>query len=106
MSSVGIRVLRGSVAIVVVLLQGRDDGLEAQNKTAQFGQRGGKLGFRDCGRAGLAGREIVDKKRCQMPAERAPKRRGAGLGAGGQHPIQIGRCLGHLRVTRHDQGRL
>jgi hypothetical protein len=58
---VGIRVLRGSVAIVVILLQDRGRGLEAQNKAAQFCQRGGKLGFRKCGRTGLAGREIVDK---------------------------------------------
>jgi hypothetical protein len=62
------RVLSGSVAIIIVLSQGRNRGLEAQNQAAQFGQRGGKLGFRNCGRAGLAGREIVDKKRCQMPA--------------------------------------
>jgi hypothetical protein len=76
-------VLRGSVAIVVVLSQGRDDGLEAQNQAAQFGQRGGKLGFRNCDRAGLAGREIVDEKRGKVAAERAPKRRSAGAGAAG-----------------------
>jgi hypothetical protein len=64
----GIRVLSGAVAIVVVLLQGRGDGLEAQNHAAQFGQRGGKLGCRSCGRAGLAGREIVDEKCRQVPA--------------------------------------
>jgi hypothetical protein len=66
---VDIRVLSGSVAIVIVLSQGRDRGLEAQDKAAQFGQRGGKLGFRNCGRAGLTGREIVDEKRGKMAAQ-------------------------------------
>jgi hypothetical protein len=65
---VDIRVLSGSVAIVVVLLQDRGRGLEAQNKAAQFGHLGGKLGCRNCGHAGLAGREIVDEKRRKVRA--------------------------------------
>jgi hypothetical protein len=60
----GALVLAGGVVVAQAPayfdLRGR--GLEAQNKAAQFGQRGGKLGVRNCGRAGLAGREIVDEK--------------------------------------------
>jgi hypothetical protein len=80
---VDIRVLSGSVAIIIVLSQGRNRGLEAQNQAAQFGQLGGKLGCRNCGRAWLAGREIVAEKSRKVPAQRASERRSAGPGSAG-----------------------